>query len=416
MLQRQRQLRAQQQQVRRASSNQLPASGGSSGNSRQARAQRANTTRAQAANNQRVINRGIEGFIRRGNAQDKLDKAAQGTRGSGTRTAGAGGGLARRPSSAVTPANRSQGGAAASTRVQPVRVRDVTNSSQLNGTRPTQQQLSAAQQGPQPATRRQQAQAKADAAARGSTGPNRVGQPAGSANRVYGANRVNAAVSKAVRATKLSNTLKAAGGLAGAALTAAAIPLEIKNMVDRQTQYNREAERRNRVNETGRASKVQSDGRYIPPNQQVVISRPAAKPKPPTRSSGGNPPAPGSTRRQPSSGGGSSTPSRPSRPSSPQTSTGTAGKGRSWDEFNPNRGTSQTNNPLIKNDSWMTGRMKDREAAQQSSDAQKIGNKFDTKSDLITPTTKVDGSNLDTKKIDQKKVDEYKRRKNRYYD
>lgn len=60
--------------------------------------------------------------------------------------------------------------------------------------------------------------------------------------------------------------------------------------------------------------------------------------------------------------------------------------------------------------------MKDREATQQAGDAQKLGNKFDTKSDLITPTTKVDGSNLDTKKIDQKKVDEYKRRKNRYYD
>ena len=42
--------------------------------------------------------------------------------------------------------------------------------------------------------------------------------------------------------------------------------------------------------------------------------------------------------------------------------------------------------------------------------------KFDTKSDVYTPNTKVDGSGLDTKKIDQKKVDEYKRRKSRYYD
>lgn len=155
----------------------------------------------------------------------------------------------------------------------------------------------------------------------------------------------------------------------------------------------------------------------IPPSEGTGRGGPSdvrrTQPKPPTRSNGGNPPAPGSTRRSSGGGGGSSAPSRASRP---QTSSGTAGKGQQWADFNPNRGTSQTNNPLIKNDSWMMDKMKSREATQQAGDAQKLGNKFDTKSDLITPTTKVDGSNFDTKKIDQKKVDEYKRRKNRYYD
>lgn len=163
----------------------------------------------------------------------------------------------------------------------------------------------------------------------------------------------------------------------------------------------------------------------IPPSEGTGRGGPSdvnrTQPKPPTRSSGGNPPAPGSIRRQsaPSSGGGggSSAPSRPSRPSSPQTSTGTAGRGQQWADFNPNRGTSKSNNPLLDREGgFLRQRMKDREATQQAGDAQKLGNKFDTKSDLITPTTKVDGSNLDTKKIDQKKVDEYKRRKNRYYD
>ena len=156
----------------------------------------------------------------------------------------------------------------------------------------------------------------------------------------------------------------------------------------------------------------------IPPAEGTGRGGPSdikrTQPKPPTRSNGGNPPAPGSTRRQPSSGGGSSTSSRPSRP---QTSTGTAGKGQQWADFNPNRGTSKSNNPLLDREGgFLRQRMKDREATQQAGDAQKVGNKFDTKSDLITPTTKVDGSNLDTKKIDQKKVDEYKRRKNGYYD
>lgn len=382
MLQRQRQLRAQQQQVRRASSNQLPASGGSSGNSRQARAQRANTTRAQAANNQRVINRGIEGFIRRGNAQDKLDKAAQGTRGSGTRTAGAGGGLARRPSSAVTPANRGQGGAATNTRVEPVRVRDVTNKPRVGGSNPAR--LTGGTGGADTV--------RGSGVRTGQPGPNRPALPASVRNAASAATRGRVGM----------------GGLAGGTLYAAG-----SNLIDRYGQALGRAIR------TERAVRMSSDGgRYVPGNQQrptpAEAPKPAAKPKPPTRSSGGNPPAPGSSRRQPSSGGGSSAPSRPvstspSRSSSPQTSTGTAGKGRSWDEFNPNRGTSKSNNPLLDREGgYLRDRMKAREDAANK--------KFDTKSDVYTPNTKVDGSGLDAKKIDQKKVDEYNRRKKKFYD
>ena len=137
MLQRQRALRKQQQQTKQQSSKQLPPKGQSSANSRQARGQRTTTAKAQAANQQRVIARGMEGFIRRGKAQDKLDAAAKGTQGSGTRTAGAGGGLAKRQSSAVTqrtsgkPATQggrvtpSASGQTSSSRVQQVRVRDL---------------------------------------------------------------------------------------------------------------------------------------------------------------------------------------------------------------------------------------------------------------------------------------------------
>lgn len=36
--------------------------------------------------------------------------------------------------------------------------------------------------------------------------------------------------------------------------------------------------------------------------------------------------------------------------------------GRKWEDFNPNRGTSQTNNPLIQRDAWLLQQIKDREA------------------------------------------------------
>lgn len=147
MLQRQRALRKQQQQTKQQSSKQLPPKGQSSANSSQARGQRANTAKTQAANQQRIIARGMEGFVRRGQAMDKLDKAAKGTQGSGTRTAGAGGGLAKRQPAALstrqsgkpsTTGGRVQQGTrgnASSNRVQQVRVRDLgtTKPQQMTG-------------------------------------------------------------------------------------------------------------------------------------------------------------------------------------------------------------------------------------------------------------------------------------------
>lgn len=235
MLTRQRRLRKAQEQVKKASSKRLPPKGGSSGSSRTARNQRATTARTQAASNQRVVARGIRGFIRRGQAMDKADAAARGTRSSGTRTAGAGGGIARRPESRPATRGRTAGlsrrgaltrsgsSAASNARIEPVRVRDVTNQTKGRvGGSSSKPSISSSQQGPQSPTRRQAATAKANAAARGTTGPNRVGQPAGSANRVYGANRVNAAVNRAVNATRSARIANVKNGnLAIVGLTAA---------------------------------------------------------------------------------------------------------------------------------------------------------------------------------------------------
>lgn len=57
----------------------------------------------------------------------------------------------------------------------------------------------------------------------------------------------------------------------------------------------------------------------------------------------------------------------------------------------------------------------ERLAKKQSAAALRISDKFNTKADIYSPSTKVDGSKLDASKIDQNKVSEYKRRKDRYY-
>ncbi len=78
--------------------------------------------------------------------------------------------------------------------------------------------------------RRTAARSRQTAASRGTTGPNRVGQPAGAANRMYGANVVNRSVNRAIRASRL--------GAAGKILGRAAVPLamveEVRSMVDRE--------------------------------------------------------------------------------------------------------------------------------------------------------------------------------------
>lgn len=56
-------------------------------------------------------------------------------------------------------------------------------------------------------------------------------------------------------------------------------------------------------------------------------------------------------------------PARPSQ-AQPRSASGTAGTGRKWEDFNPGRGTSETNNPLMKNDSWLMSKIKEREDKQ----------------------------------------------------
>ena len=122
--------------------------------------------------------------------------------------------------------------------------------------------------------------------------------------------------------------------------------------------------------------------------------------------------------RQSSSGGGSGTPSRggstPSRsgsssPARSSTPAAPAKPGQKFADFNPGRGTSKTNNPLMKD---MIARMKDREDKAQSSAASKLTNKFNTNDNFSSE--KVDGSKVDTKAKMSSTTSEYDKKKRRY--
>ena len=118
-----------------------------------------------------------------------------------------------------------------------------------------------------------------------------------------------------------------------------------------------------------------------------------------TRSSSSNssstPSRGSSTQRRASSSSSSSSTASPSTSTS-----GTPAKpGQKWSDFNPNRGTSKTNNPLMKD---MVARMKDREDKAQASSASKLTSKFNTESNFSGE--KVDGSKyLDSLKKKKKK-------------
>jgi hypothetical protein len=150
-------------------------------------------------------------------------------------------------------------------------------------------------------------------------------------------------------------------------------------------------------------------------NQQIAAERERLKgvgnaPKPAARPSASRP-SQSTPSRSTASGSGSQ------RSAAPQ-ATKPAMPGRKFEEFNPGRGTSKSNNPLLDRDSGgmkLRDRMKQRESSQQSEAASKLSNKFGQDSGYETKT-KVDGSKYADKKPDMKNVSEYDRRKRRYYD
>lgn len=109
MLQRQRR-KLKTEKAMKASKKQLPSKGGSSGGSTKARVQRGVTRDKMAKQQLTNFARALKKTLKQSAAQSKLNIAAKGTKGKGVRTAGAGGGLAKRTSSALARRNARKGG------------------------------------------------------------------------------------------------------------------------------------------------------------------------------------------------------------------------------------------------------------------------------------------------------------------
>ena len=121
--------------------------------------------------------------------------------------------------------------------------------------------------------RRTRAYAKQTEAAKGTKGGARVGQPAGSANRMYGANVVGKAVSRAQRAAAVSK----AGKIAGRAAVPLGAAAEVKEMSDRAK---RDAERNKKLNRRP-FEELRADSRTRPSGSSTRTGQGSRKPTAP---------------------------------------------------------------------------------------------------------------------------------------
>lgn len=267
--------------------------------------------------------------------------------------------------------------------------------------------------------RRQQAQAKADKAAKGTTGPNRVGQPSGAANRIYGANVVNAAVKRAQQTARFGKLAGAAGKALGAVGAVGAMAGEVKAMSDRSKSFSwnrpkpkpdpngrsstgvRVSDNANKRDYKAAPTGSQQYNDYR--NQQIAAERERLK-------GVGNPPAakPRASAPQSSSTSRSSTSGRPSRPSTPAPRRIPS---PASDAGMKNQDKNYRGNLFEKTFGYKAGGAPDQVRDRTSN----LSNKFGQDSGY-QPKTKVDGSQYADKKPDMAKVKEYDRRKRRYYD
>jgi hypothetical protein len=257
---------------------------------------------------------------------------------------------------------------------------------------------------PTQSTRQANARAQLRDASRGSTGPNRVGQPAGSANRMYGANVVNNSVNRAVAATRLAGLGKAVGKVAlPAAIATQAMDVvggfqKLANHPFLKGKGGKPAPSAGRRTNPKAAKpakpKPQRQGPAVPARlanspKPANLPKPTPKPKPssattPTRSLA--PARPAASR--PVASRPAATPAKAKPPAASATSAERRVSASTSNRESGNYGTSKTNNPLMKD---MVARMKAREDKAQAAAASKLTYK-PNKDSGYTPKDKVKGS------------------------
>ena len=150
--------------------------------------------------------------------------------------------------------------------------------------------------------------------------------------------------------------------------------------------------------------------KWTPSSGSPVTASKPNTPKAPKPPAATNTASRSSASSRSSDGSSMSSPVRTSspKPAAPKKSA-PAKPGQKFADFNPGRGTSKTNNPLMKD---MVGRMKDREDKAQASAASKLTNRFNTKDSFSGE--KVDGSTVNTKAKINSTTSEYDKKKRRY--
>jgi hypothetical protein len=259
--------------------------------------------------------------------------------------------------------------------------------------------------------RRTNARNRQATAGRGTTGPGRVGQPAGSANRMYGANVVNNSVNRAIASTRLANLSKAAGGVA----LPAAIATQAMNVVGgfqklanhpflkgkggkpapsagRRTSPKaaKPAKPKPNMDRPGLRYEKLADTRAPRSAYGLTAAPTAPKPKPAAKPTSASAPSRPAARpsAKPKPTPKPKAPAKAKPPAASATSAERRVSASTSNRESGNYGTSKTNNPLMKD---MVARMKAREDKAQAAAASKLTYK-PNKDSGYTPKDKVKGS------------------------
>ena len=359
----------------------LPPKGGTTANSPKAQYQRGVTRDQQAKQALTTISRGTSRMVRRMNAQDKQEAAAKGTQGTRQRVATGTPNRPQLPPAVNRPPAKNNRGGTSSSRVEQVTVRDVTKkpgqlsagSNQprtLPGSR-SGASLPPAKQGPAAPSRRQTAQAKADAATRGST--RQTAMSKATSRGIVGGSIAGAILSAPEEIRKGVRLVQNPGKA-----TKEAVDNHMNSMAwlgDGKSNSRRSPNVDRRPNKPGERS-TSSRGQVSNPrnldygqgNYRDNLSRKPSPTPPPKTANQGQATRQAEQRRSVGATTAAPAPRQsPVRPSQSQprsAASGTAGTGRKWEDFNTGRGTSETNNPLIKKDPWLMSKLKEREDGQ----------------------------------------------------
>ena len=357
----------------------LPPKGGTSANSPKAQYQRGMTRDAQAKQALTTVARGTSRMVRRMNAQDKQEAAAKGTKGTRQRVATGTPDRPQLPPAVNRPPAKGSSSATSSSKVEQVKVKDVT---------PAKRNVRGSSSSRVLTSSRPAGNGMPFQAADGRNIPlDKNGWPKGTERWADQGGKSNAPrTSNTPRLPGAKGPLAGGlrGGLAGAAIYAAgdavlgpvarkageALGKFAGSQQDKPYMRQGEKQQPNPNSSRRRVKGGDAESKFPMARRNAEIRTNRIKAATPDTKSANDGQRTRQAEQRRSSGSVTAAPQprqssvRPSQ-SAPRTATAGAGaKGSKWEDFNPGRGTSETTNPLIKKDSWLMGKIKQREDTQ----------------------------------------------------